>query len=76
MKSKPRLGTHLVVRRRFACHPGRDAGDRSIGLRNDDEVEATVGQSPQNEHGLTAPGVEWIVDPPFSGVLVGSMSLF
>jgi hypothetical protein len=35
----------------------------------------TVGILPGNEHGLAAPGMKRIVNPPLDRVLVGSMSL-
>jgi hypothetical protein len=63
------------MRRRFVCHPRGYAGDRPVRLRNDDQLSTTVGVLPDNEHGLTAPGMERIVNPPLDRVLAGSMSL-
>src|SRR6266850_1276168 len=56
-------------------HPRRYAGDRPVGLRNNDQFSTTVGILPGNEHGLAAPGMKRIVNPPLDRVLVGSMSL-
>src|SRR5260370_16587595 len=75
IKRQPRLGTKLVMRRRFVRHPRRYAGDRPVGLRNNDQFSTTVGILPGNEHGLAAPGMKRIVNPPFDWVLVASMSL-
>src|SRR6202022_4134429 len=75
IKRQPRLGTKLVMRRRFVRHPRRYAGDRPVGLRNNDQFSTTVGILPGNEHGLAAPGMKRIVNPPFDWVLAGSMSL-
>jgi hypothetical protein len=63
------------MRRRFVRHPRGDAGDRPVGLRNNDQFSITVGILPGNEHGLAAPGMERIVNPPLDRVLAGSMSL-
>src|SRR5438132_4429878 len=63
------------MRRRFVGHPRRYAGDRPVGLRNNNQFSTTVGILPGNEHGLAAPGMKRIVNPPFDWVLVGSMSL-
>ena len=63
------------MRRRFVRHPRRYAGDRPVGLRNNDQFSTTVGILPGNEHGLAAPGMKRIVNPPLDRVLVGSMSL-
>src|SRR6516225_3637181 len=64
------------MRRRFVRHPRRYAGDRPVGLRNNDQLSTTVGILPGNEHGLAAPGMKRIVNPPLDRVLVGSMCLF
>jgi hypothetical protein len=47
-------------------HPRRYAGDRVIGLRDDDQFSAAVGESPNDQHGLAASGMERIVDPVFN----------
>src|SRR5712672_3343205 len=52
------------MRRRFVRHPPRYAGDRPVGLRNNDQFSTTVGILPGNEHGLAAPGMKRIVNPP------------
>src|SRR5260370_32125388 len=57
-------------------YPGRYAGARPVRLRNDDEVDAAIGESPDYQYGLAAPGMERIVDPPLDRVFVGSLSLF
>jgi hypothetical protein len=64
-----------MMRRRFVRHPRGYAGDRPVGLRNNDQFSTTVGVLPDNEHDLTAPGMERVVNPPLDQVLVGSMSL-
>jgi hypothetical protein len=64
------------LRRSFLRHPRWDAGDRVVGLRDDDQFNAAIGESPAYQHGLAAPGMERIVDPTFERVFLGSMSLF
>src|SRR5215470_2123053 len=64
-----------MMRRRFVRHPRRYAGHRPIGLRNYDQLSATVGVLPDNEHDLAATGMERVVNPPLYRVLAGSMSL-
>src|SRR5258708_17086404 len=54
----------------------RYAGARPVRLRNDDELDAAIGESPDYQYGLAAPGVERIVDPPLDRVFVGNLSLF
>src|SRR6202022_2267000 len=75
IKRQPRLGTKLVMRRRFVRHPRRYAGYRPVGLRNNDQFSTTVGVLPGNEHDLAAPGMKRVVNPPLDRVLAGSMSL-
>src|SRR6266540_7234306 len=75
-EGEPCFGTKPVLRGRFVRHPGGNAGDRPIGLGNDDQLSTTVGVLLGNEHRLTAPRMERIVNPPLDRVLVGSMSLF
>ena len=76
-----RLEKDGARRRPYAAQPiccvihCRDAGDRSVGLRNDDQIGAAIGVLPDDEHRLAAPGMERVVDPPLDRVLVGSMSL-
>src|SRR6266511_2978005 len=76
VEGEPWFVTKPVVRGRFVRHPGGNAGDRPIGLGNDDQLSTTVGVLLGNEHRLTAPGMERIVNPPLDRVLVRSMSLF
>jgi hypothetical protein len=64
-----------MLRSRFARHPRRDAGDRSVELRNDNQIDATVGVLPDDEHRLAAPRMERIVNPTLDRVLAGSMYL-
>src|SRR5215471_11084601 len=64
-----------MIRRRFVRHPRRYAGHRPIGLRNYDQLSATAGVLPDNEHDLAATGMERVVNPPLYRVLAGSMSL-
>src|SRR5580693_2203853 len=71
-----RLSTQPAMRRCLVHHPRRYAGARPVRLRNDDELDAAIGESPDYQYGLAAPGVERIVDPPLDRVFVGSLSLF
>src|SRR6267142_1818282 len=64
------------MRRCLVHHPRRYAGARPVRLRNDDELDAAIGESPDYQYGLAAPGMERIVDPPLDRVFVGSLSLF
>jgi hypothetical protein len=65
-----------MLHSRFVRHPRGNAGDRSVGLRNDDQIGAAVGVLPDDEHRLAIPRMERIVDPPLDRVFVGSLSLF
>jgi len=71
-----RLGADVMPRRRFFDHPCGDAGDRSVGLRNDHQFDAAIGESPGDEHRLAAPRMEWIMDPSLERLVAGSMCLF
>jgi hypothetical protein len=71
-----RLGRQLEVRRLLVRHPFRDAGHRAVGLRNDDEINTTIGESPENRHHLTAARMERILNPHPNRLLAGSLSLF
>ena len=71
-----RLGADVMTRRRFFDHPCGDAGDRSVGLRNDHQFDAAIGESPGDEHRLAASRMKRIVDPPLDRVVAGSMCLF
>jgi hypothetical protein len=62
--------------RRFPRHPRRNAGDRSIGLRNDNHLNIAIGIPAANQHHLTASRMKWIVNPSLNFVLMGSMKLF
>ena len=64
------------MRRCLVHHPRWYAGARPVRLRNDDELDAAIGESPDYQYGLAAPGMERIVDPPLDRVFVGSLSLF
>jgi hypothetical protein len=64
------------MRRCIVRHPRRYAGARPVRLRNDDELNAAIGESPDYQYGLAASRMERIVDSPFDGVFAGSMSLF
>ena len=57
----------------YVIHAGMQATDPSG--RNNDQLSTTVGILPDNEHGLAAPGMKWIVNPPLDRVLAASMSL-
>jgi hypothetical protein len=65
-----------MLRSRFVRHPRGDAGDRSVGLRNDNQIGATMGVLLDDKHRLAAPRMERIVDSSLDRVLAGSMSLF
>src|SRR5215467_13489738 len=75
IEGKPRLGAKLMMRCRFVPHPRRYAGDRPVGLRNDDQLSIAVGVLPENENILAATRMERVVNPPLNKVLAGSMSL-
>jgi hypothetical protein len=75
MERDPRFGTKLVTRRRLVRHPRGYAGDRSVGLRNDDQLRATKRVLLGDEHDLAASRMEPVVDPGLDRVLAGSMYL-
>jgi len=61
----------------FMRHPFRDAGDRSVGLRDDNEIDAAICESPENRHTIAAARMERIRDPHLvDHLLAGSLSLF
>src|ERR1700757_1057825 len=64
------------MRRCLVHHPRRNAGARPVRLRDYNELDAAIGESPDYQYGLAAPGMERIVDPPLDRVFVGSLSLF
>jgi hypothetical protein len=57
-------------------HPFWDAGDRSVGLRDDNKIDPAICKSPENGHTLAAARMERIRDPHLDRVLAGSLSLF
>jgi len=65
-----------MLRSRFVRHPRGDGSERSVGLRNDNQIDATVGVLLEDKHCLAEPRMERIVDPSLDRVLAGSMSLF
>jgi hypothetical protein len=73
---KTRLGRQLDLRSLFVRHPFRDAGDRPVGLRDDNEIDAAICESPVNRHILATARMERICDPYLNLVLAGSLSLF
>src|SRR5262249_5447363 len=73
---KTRLGRQFEARRRLMRHPFRNAGNRTIGLRDDDQINASISIAPLNEHGLATARMERIRDPRLDRLLVGSLSLF
>jgi hypothetical protein len=73
---KTRLGRQLDLRSLFVRHPFRDAGDRSVGLRDDNKIDAAICESPVNRHILATARMERIRDPYLNLVLAGSLSLF
>src|SRR5215470_16422249 len=64
-----------MMRRRFVRHPRRYAGDRPVGLRNDDQLSIAVDVLPENEDILAATRMERVVNPPVGRLLAGSISL-
>jgi hypothetical protein len=68
---KTRLARQLYLRSPFVRHPFRDAGDRSVGLRDDNEIDAAICESPVNRHILAAAWMERICDPYLNLVLAG-----
>jgi hypothetical protein len=70
-----RLGADVMPRRRF-FDPCGDAGDRSVGLRNDRQFDAAIGESPGDERRLAASRMERIMDPSLDRLVAGSMCLF
>jgi hypothetical protein len=75
-KGKLWLGRQREARGTLLSHPFRNPGDRAIGLRDRDEIDATVGESPKNGHHLSAPRMKRIPDPSLDLLLAGSMSMF
>jgi hypothetical protein len=75
-KRKLRIGRQREARGTLLGHPFRNPGNRAIGLRNHDEIDATVGESPENRHHLSASRMERIPDPSLDLLLAGSMSMF
>jgi hypothetical protein len=75
-KRKLRLRRQREARGTLLRHPFRNPGDRAIGLRNDDEIDATVGESPENGHHFSASRMERIPDPSLNLLLAGSMLMF
>ena len=65
-----------MVRGRFVRHPGGDTGDRSVGLRNNDQISPAIGVLPEDEHRLAASTMKRIVDSSLDRVVAGSMCLF
>jgi hypothetical protein len=57
-------------------HPFRDAGNRPVKLRDDDQINAAIDESPLNKHGLATARMERIHDPRLDRLLAGSLSLF
>src|SRR5262245_42877291 len=57
-------------------HPFRDAGERAIRLRDNNKINATIGESPKNRHHLAATRMKRIRDPHLNRLLAGSLSLF
>jgi len=70
------LDAKLQLCGRFAGHPRGDAGDRSVGLRNNDQIGPAIGVLLEDEHRLAAPRMKRIVDPSLDRVVAGSMCLF
>jgi len=73
-KRKLWLGRQREARGTLLGHPFRNPGDRAIGLRNHDEIDATIGESPKNGHRLSASRMKRIPDPSLDLLLAGSMS--
>jgi hypothetical protein len=56
------------------CHPFWDAGNRSIRLRDDDQINAAIGESPLNKYPFAKARMERIHDPRLDRLLAGSLS--
>jgi hypothetical protein len=52
-----------------------NANNEAQERTHNDQLSATVGILPGNEHGLAAPGMKRVVNPPLDRMLAGSMSL-
>jgi hypothetical protein len=70
------LSRQLEVRRRLMRHPCGKAGRRPIGLRDDDQINASIRITPLNKHDLAAARMKRIRDPRLDRLLAGSLSLF
>jgi hypothetical protein len=57
-------------------HPGGNAGEGIVRLQDHHQFQAAVLKPSPNQHGLAAPRMERIVDPPLRRVFMGSMSPF
>jgi hypothetical protein len=71
-----RLGRQLEARCALVRHPFWDAGNRPVRLRDDDQINAAIGESPLNKYGLAIAWMERIHDPRLDRLLAGSLSLF
>src|SRR5271165_5325444 len=65
-----------MLRGRLVRHPGGDTGDRSVWLRNDDQIGPAIRELPEDEHHLAASRMKRIMDPSLDWLLAGSMCLF
>jgi hypothetical protein len=76
MQWKVRLIADLETRRCRFSHPGRQAGERAVGLEHDDELDAAAFESPSDLHHFAKARMVTVGDPSFSWLFVGSMSPF
>ena len=65
-----------MLRGRLVRHPGGDTGDRSVRLRNDDQIGPAIHKLPEDEHRLAASRMKRTVDSSLDRVVAGSMYLF
>ena len=73
---KVRLIADLETRRCRFSHPGRQAGERAVGLQHDDELDTAAFEPPSDLHHFAEARMVTVGDPSFSQLFVGSMSLF
>src|SRR5262245_12587384 len=71
-----RLGREREARCTLVRHPCWDTGNRPVRLRDDDQLDATIGESSLNKYGLAIAWMERIHDPRLNRLLASSLSLF
>jgi hypothetical protein len=76
MEWKAPLTADLETRRCQFGHPCRQARERAVGLKHDDELDAAAFEPPSDLHHFTKARMVTICDPSFSWLFVDSMSPF